>query len=241
MPHIGSQMVDVAGVKMLREWITSMKPDAPPVPIEPSLQSTPQALEVVAGLDRGEFADDDRDKLLAEARDAGPEIRNLFTRFQPQEYREQFNRRLDVDHLLSMKGDATNGAALFADKRNQCINCHRVGKTGGQIGPALDDVGKRLKPGEVIGSMLDPSQKIDPKFAAWTALTIDGKVHSGLLMSRTEAAITLRTVRNEDVVIPKTDLEELIQQTVSLMPDRLLNDLTDQQIADLLAFLSARN
>ncbi len=59
-------------------------------------------------------------------------------------------------------------------------------------------------------------------------------------MSRTETAVTLRTVRNEDVVIPKMDLEELIQQTVSLMPDRLLNDLTDQQIADLLAFLSAR-
>ena len=122
----------------------------------------------------------------------------------------------------------------------QCINCHRVSQTGGQIGPALDDVGKRLKPAEILGSILDPSKKIDPKFAAWTALTIDGKVYSGLLMSRTESAVTLRTVRNEDVVIPKMDLEELIQQTVSLMPDRLLNDLTDQQIADLLAFLSAR-
>jgi hypothetical protein len=65
-------------------------------------------------------------------------------------------------------------------------------------------------------------------------------VHSGLLISRTEVAVTLRTVRNEDVVIPKTDLEELIQQTVSLMPDRLLNDLTDEQIADLLAFLSSQ-
>ena len=240
MPHIGSQQVDVEGVNMLRDWIASLDSEAQSVPIEPSLHSTPQALEVVARLDRGEIADNDRKTLLAEARDAGPEIRNLFTRFQPQEYREQFNRRLDVAHLLSMTGDATNGAALFADKRNQCITCHRVGKSGGQIGPALDDVGKRLNPGEVIGSMLDPSQRIDPKFSAWTALTINGKVHSGLLVNRTETDVTLRTVRNEDVVIAKSDLEELIQQTVSLMPDRLLNDFTDQQIADLLAFLSAR-
>ena len=139
-----------------------------------------------------------------------------------------------------MKGNATKGAELFAEKRIQCVNCHRVGKTGGQIGPALAAVGKRLKPGEILTAMLDPSQKIDPKFAAWTALTIDGMVHSGLLISRTEVAVTLRTVRNEDVVIPKTDLEELIQQTVSLMPGRLLNDLTDEQIADLLAFLSSQ-
>jgi len=240
MPHIGSQQVDVEGVNMLRKWIASLPSDESPVQIKPSLQSTPQALEVVARLDRGEISDVDRIRLLAAARDAAPEIHNLFTRFQPQQYRDQINRRLDVAHLLSIAGDATKGAGLFAEKRMQCINCHRVGQTGGQIGPTLDDVGKRLKPAEMIGSILDPSQKIDPKFAAWTALTIDGKVYSGLLMSRTETAVTLRTVRNEDVVIPKMDLEELIQQTVSLMPDRLLNDLTDQQIADLLAFLSAR-
>jgi putative heme-binding domain-containing protein len=240
MPHIGSQQVDVEGVNVLREWIAELDSDVPAVGIEASLKSTPQALEVIARLDRGEIAHDDRVRLLAEARDAAPEIHNLFTRFQPVEYRQQLNRRLDAAHLSALKGNAARGAKLFAEKRIQCINCHRVGKTGGQIGPALDGVGKRLKPGEILAAMLDPSQKIDPKFAAWTALTIDGMVHSGLLVSRTEVAVTLRTVRNEDVVIPKTDLEELIQQTVSLMPDRLLNDLTDQQIADLLAFLSSQ-
>ena len=207
MPHIGSQQVDVEGVNLLRKWITSLAPDASPVHIEPSLQSTPQALEAVARLDRGEIAQPDRERLLAEARDAAPEIHNLFTRFQPQQYRDQLNRRPDVAHLLSVTGDATKGAALFADKRMQCINCHRVSQTGGQIGPALDDVGKRLKPAEILGSILDPSKKIDPKFAAWTALTIDGKVYSGLLMSRTESAVTLRTVRNEDVVIRKWTLK----------------------------------
>ncbi|MCP4169885.1 MAG: c-type cytochrome [Fuerstiella sp.] len=240
MPHIGSRKVDVNGVNMLRAWVSSLPSDGTSVPITASLQSTPQALEVVARLDRGDISDDDRTSLLADARNAAPEIHNLFTRFQPQAYRQQLNRRLDAAHLLSMEGNAAKGAALFTNKRFQCITCHRIGKTGGQIGPALDDTGKRLKAGEILAAILDPSQKIDPKFAAWTALTIDGAVHSGLLVHRTASDVTLRTVKNENIVIPRTDLEELIQQTVSLMPDRLLNDLTDEQIADLLAFLSAQ-
>lgn len=34
------------------------------------------------------------------------------------------------------------GAALF--KENGCFNCHKLGGTGGEAGPALDDVGSRL-------------------------------------------------------------------------------------------------
>ncbi|MEZ6058753.1 MAG: hypothetical protein R3C19_00155 [Planctomycetaceae bacterium] len=85
--------------------------------------------------------------------------------------------------------------------------------------------------------MLEPSKKIDPKFAAWTVITTAGKVHAGLLVERTESEIVLRTAKNEDIRIARKDVEDLIQQTVSLMPDRQLNDLSDQQIADLLEFL----
>jgi putative heme-binding domain-containing protein len=105
----------------------------------------------------------------------------------------------------------------------------------------MDDIGRLLKRNEILESILNPSKKIDPKFAAWTALTTEGKAYSGLLVSRSEKEVTLRTAKNENIVIAKADLEELVQQTISLMPDRLLNDLTDQQIADLLQFLTTRN
>ncbi len=239
MPHIGSREVDVAGVKLLREWILSLDRDAASDSV-PSLTSTPAALDLVAQLDDGAIDNAERDRLLKEARQAPPEIRNLFTRFQPLEYREQLNRQLDATQLLSMTGDAQRGAALFAEKRYQCINCHRVGKAGGQIGPALDDVGKRLRRHEILASILDPSQKIDPKYAAWTALTTEGTVHSGLLIERTATKVVLRTTKGDDVTIKRDHLDELVQQTTSLMPDRLLNDLSDQQISDLLAYLANR-
>jgi putative heme-binding domain-containing protein len=112
-----------------------------------------------------------------------------------------------------------------------------VGKVGGQIGPPLDDVGRRLPRAEILQSMLQPSLKIDPRYTTWTVLTDEGKVVSGLLLKKTDQHVLLRTPQGKDKQIDRSAIEELIPQTTSLMPDRLLNDLTDQQIADLLAWL----
>lgn len=239
MPHIGSEMVDVAGVKMLRQWIASLSADRPAAPGS-SLDNTTTAMSLLTDIDCGKIGEQKKRQLILAARKAAPEIRNLFVRFQPAAYREQLNRSLNVSNLLTLHGDRRSGATIFADKSVQCSNCHRISGKGGQIGPALDDVGKRLTRDQILDSILYPSKKIDPKYAAWTALTNDGKVHSGLLETRTDRKLTLRTTKDEKISIAKIDLEELVQQTTSLMPDRLVNDLTDQQIADLLSFLAAQ-
>lgn len=239
MPHIGAKMVDVDGVNMLRQWIAAMDESSPAAP-SPSLDNTASAMSLLAQIDGGKIDDKKKAKFINEARNAAPEIRNLFVRFQSAEFREQLNRSLNVSHLLTLPGDRKSGAVVFANKSVQCANCHQVGGQGGKIGPALDGVGKRLPKDQILDAILYPSRKIDPKYAAWTALTVEGKVHSGLLETRTDAGVTLRTPKNEKINIAKDDLEELVQQTTSLMPDRLVNDLTDQQIADLLAFLAAQ-
>jgi len=241
MPHIGSRHVDIEGIAMLREWIASLKTADSSAPPAPSLETTSAAMELVVQLDQNAIESAERNRLLKAAQSAAPEIRNLFTRFQPLEYQQQQHRTLNISNLLSLQGNANRGAELFAGTGIQCINCHRIGNTGGQIGPAMDDVGRRLKRDEILESILNPSKKIDPKFAAWTALTTAGKAYSGLLVSRSEKEVTLRTAKNENIVIATADLEELVQQTTSLMPDRLLNDLTDQQISDLLQFLATQN
>lgn len=238
MPHIGSSQVDARGVALLRDWILSLSSEAAVPQIIPSLKSTPAALELVGKFERGDLSVSDREQILQEARNSAPEIRNLFTRFQPLQYQQKLKTRLNVAEILQLKGDSKRGAALFAAKNVQCTNCHRIGKAGGQIGPALDDVGKRLPQREILDSIVSPSGKIDPKYAAWTALTVDGKVHSGLLVDRSDRSITLRTIKNEDRVVDRDNLEELVQQTTSLMPDRLLSDFSSQQIADLVEYLS---
>lgn len=236
MPHVGSNMVDVAAVSLLRDWITSLG-DAPNRPT-PDLTSTSAAIELAAALDNGDIEGAERQAILQQAKSATPQIGSLLARFQPYEYQQQLNRDLDPKTLLAISGDTNAGEQLFADKRIQCINCHRVGQTGGMIGPALDDVGQRLKKADILDSILHPSKKIDAKYAAWTALTTDGKVFGGLMVDRTDTSIVLRTPKNQDITIHTADVDELFRQPTSLMPDRLLNDLTDQQIADLLQYIS---
>ena len=202
--------------------------------------STYDALRLVEMFDQKKVDSTDREAILASVRDAIPEIRNLFTRFQPADYQRALSKEIDPAAVLSRTGSASAGADLFFATRTQCINCHRIGDKGKQVGPRLDDVGKRLKTAEILEAILKPSQKIDSKFATWTVVTVEGKVHSGLLVDRNGSEIVLRSADNKDVRIAREDIDEQFQQVVSLMPERLLNGLSDQQIADLLAFLQGQ-
>ncbi|MEZ6058754.1 MAG: hypothetical protein R3C19_00160 [Planctomycetaceae bacterium] len=134
MPHIGSTEVDVAGVKLLRKWIASLaeSPESrdesrEPTPLSDALKSTEAALRVVAMLDEDRIDASKRVELLAMARESVPEIRNLFVRFQPAEYRRTLNRTPDAATILATPGDATRGAAIFSNKSRQCITCHKIG------------------------------------------------------------------------------------------------------------------
>ncbi|MCA9083458.1 MAG: PQQ-dependent sugar dehydrogenase [Planctomycetaceae bacterium] len=245
MPHIGSEQVDVNGVELLREWIASMPAVAGSEEVvhrsgENALMTTEAAMEIVHQLDCGEIAAREREAILELAKQSSPEVHNLFLRFQSAEYQAQIQQPLDVTAILNTTGRASDGAALFADRRLQCTTCHRIANQGGQVGPALDSVGRRLTKTQILDSIINPSSQINPEFATWTIVSTDGRVLSGLLVERTDDHISLRTVRNETTVVPRSDVEEFIRQTTSLMPDRLLAGLTTQQIADLLAYLAVQ-
>jgi putative heme-binding domain-containing protein len=98
-------------------------------------------------------------------------------------------------------------------------------------------VGKRLTPAEIVESLLEPSRKVEPKYATWYVETKDGNVHTGLLMERSEAEIVVRDAQGHDVRIDRGDVEQLVRQTQSLMPEQLLRDLSPGEAADLIAYL----
>jgi putative heme-binding domain-containing protein len=66
-----------------------------------------------------------------------------------------------------------------------------------------------------------------------------GRVFTGLLVSRTDKQVLLRDAKQQQTAIKANEIEELIVQRKSLMPELLLKDMTAQQVADLLAYLSS--
>ncbi len=244
MPHIGSTTPDPAGISAVSDWIISLDAEAAQqsaeanqsVPAE--FTSTSQALRWMLDLHKNTVATTDRSRLLEVARRAPPEISNLFERFQPAELRRRIRTSIDPSAILATSGDATAGRVLFYNKRLQCATCHKIGSAGGAIGPALDDIGKRQTRDEILTSLLEPSKKIDPKFASWIVQTTDGNVQTGLLIHRDAAKIVLRNARGDDQTISQDDIEVLQPQAISIMPEKQLNDLSNLEIASLLQFLS---
>ena len=178
------------------------------------------------------------------ARHPNPAIRDLFERFLPESERtKRLGDAIDPGQILALHGDPERGRQFFfAATAAQCLNCHQVRGKGGELGPDLSEIGKKYKPAELLDSLINPSLKVDPKFTTYQLITIDGKVHSGLLISKDKDPITMRVLKEgkpEALQIPKDEIEQLTVQKKSLMPDRMLRDLTAQQAADLVAFLAS--
>jgi putative heme-binding domain-containing protein len=263
MPHIGSERVDPAGLDLIKQWIEGTDPlqeekklleelvtlkddrrNRRRTAILKQLLETPQgSMLLAAGLDRIKRANPELSEaiLAAVLKHEDVTLQRLFTRFLPASARQPtLGPVVKPEVLLSVKGNASAGEKLFFnEKLMQCSRCHQVGERGGNIGPALNDVGKRLKPHEIVASLLTPSQKIDPKFQTWVLVTSEGKAYSGLLLEQTDQQVTLVDVKGDKHVVATGDIEALQKQKTSLMPDQLLRDLTADQARDLIAYLQS--
>jgi uncharacterized repeat protein (TIGR03806 family) len=131
------------------------------------------------------------------------------------------------------------GKTLF--KSAGCGQCHRIEEEIAGIGPNLTGVAERLKPAEILESILSPSAKIADKYAATIIATIDGRVIQGRIQSETDDAITLQGQESfsNAKVIPKSNIEERVLSKVSTMPRSTINHLQRDEILDLLAYVIA--
>jgi len=170
-------------------------------------------------------------------------VRDLFERFVPEEKRiQRLGELFDPHSVLALPGDPERGRQLFFGNASQCRNCHRVKQEGGIVGPELTEIGKKLKPEELLEAVAEPSRRIDQKYIAYSLLTTEGKVYSGILAEKSESQIVLNILHgneSQQVRVPTSEVEELVPQTKSIMPDRMLRDMTMQQAADLIAYLSS--
>ena len=102
----------------------------------------------------------------------------------------------------------------------------------------MDPFGKKLTRVQILESLLEPSKTIEPPYVAYLLETTDGKFYTGLLGSKTDKEVVLKVVGDKEVRVPAAKVERLAPQSKSLMPELLLRDLTAEQAADLLEFLS---
>jgi uncharacterized repeat protein (TIGR03806 family) len=168
-------------------------------------------------------------------------VRDLFERFLPPEKRvKRLGSVVRPEQILALTGEATRGKQVFFENASiSCKNCHRIDKDGKEVGPELTTIGKKLTRAQLLESILEPSKLIDPKFVTYLAETKDGRIITGVQVSKDANEVVLKDAQDKLFRISLTEIEQLVPQRQSIMPDLLLRDMTAQQVADLLAFLES--
>lgn len=248
MPHIGAERPDEAGLKLIEDWIAGMAPPrvgTPHVPgqVDKMLSEPKSAMVMARKLGLGEMGTVERGQLLAAAAKLPPgPTRDLFEGYLPQG--EKGARKLGSNprpkSILALKGDAGRGEQLFWSDALKCGSCHKIGERGTPIGPELTAIGKLRVRDDLLQSILEPSRRIEPKYAAYVAHTVDGRSLTGLLVKRDEITVVLRDSQNKELTLAAKDVESLRPAPSSLMPDGQMASLTAQEAADLLEYLAAR-
>jgi putative membrane-bound dehydrogenase-like protein len=145
-----------------------------------------------------------------------------------------------ISGLVNRRGDVQRGKQLFAASFKgdmQCMKCHTVRGSGGQIGPDLSMVGKKASRENLFESILYPSKAIADQYLTWIIETTKGQTLSGLLVEETPEAVTLRDGNGKDTKIPIKEIESRAKGAKSLMPDDLLVYMTVDELVDMVEYL----
>jgi putative heme-binding domain-containing protein len=244
MPHLGSERPDEGGLKLIEKWITEMDQEVARSSW-PALTKTPETMlarpesALVAARAVHSAGPTERTELLAAAAKlpVGP-IRDLFEGFLPV---EPGGRKLGSSPrpraILLLPGDAKRGESIFWSAAVNCGKCHKIGERGAAVGPDLSTIARQRTAEDLLTSILEPSRRIEPKFAAYLARTTDGRALTGLLVKRDESEVVLRDGENKEITLAAADIEQMQPARTSLMADGQLAGLTAEQAADLLAYL----
>lgn len=141
-------------------------------------------------------------------------------------------RRLNND-LRAASGNHAVGQQLF---KKHCAACHQLFGEGAQVGPDLTTANRQDRDFLLV-SLVDPNSVIRKEFVSVVIQTSSGRVLTGLPVERTDASITIADAKGDKQTIATSDIEELSDSPVSLMPENLCLQFQPQQLRDLFAYI----
>ncbi len=130
------------------------------------------------------------------------------------------------------------GRSVFTNNPTaQCVRCHAVNGTGGQVGPALDNIANVLTREQLLESLIEPSKRLAPGYGSVTITLIDGQVVTGVLEEETKEELILRTNDAEPLEIPRSRVKKRENGT-SAMP-AMGRMITKRELRDLMEYLGS--
>jgi putative heme-binding domain-containing protein len=134
--------------------------------------------------------------------------------------------------LAAKPGDPAKGKFMSA----LCLACHQIGSTGGQIGPNLSGVGA-MGSEAILRNILTPNAAMEPGYRIFRVELTSGDLVDAFFVSEDTTAYVIRQPGATDRRIPKAEVRRTSYIRRSLMPEGLLDALSEEQVTDLMAYL----
>jgi putative heme-binding domain-containing protein len=195
----------------------------------------------IRGLVAGQLSEEEKTE-LAEILAKKPETTDPYADLKARDLVKKWT----LDDLLPMtdeelKGrDLENGKKMFAV--GACYKCHRITGQGGIVGPDLTPAGHRFSTKDLLETIIDPSKSVSDQYEATMFQMADGTVITGRVANLNGDKYMIQ----EDMAAPGKftnikvdDIDAMKPSTISMMPTGLLDNLTRDEILDLVAYMKS--
>lgn len=143
----------------------------------------------------------------------------------------------EIDRLQAVVkagfGNPYTGKKLF---NARCAVCHTLHSQGGNVGPDLTPF-KRDDIANMLLHIVNPSTEIREGYENFVIATESGRILTGIVQEKDTRVVVLRTADGQKTVLPQEDIADIRPAGVSLMPEGLLQGLSDGEVRDLMAYL----
>ncbi|HEY3159718.1 MAG TPA: c-type cytochrome [Vicinamibacterales bacterium] len=134
------------------------------------------------------------------------------------------------------RGNASAGAGLFA---TNCVACHRVGTSGGHLGPDLTRIGVARARAALARQIRGTMPDVRAGYQSVTLAAPDGKEIHGVKKNEDQFSVQVMDTRERIQGYLRDDMKSVTDEKKSMMPVFGTDKLTDAQLDDLLAYLES--
>lgn len=136
-------------------------------------------------------------------------------------------------------GNIAAGREIFFTRSSvSCVRCHKVGTTGGEVGPVLSEIGNAKTLEYLLEAVVAPNQAIAKGFETVQLIDDEDQIITGILKAETEDSLTLMDSQGVNIQVDK---ESIVARKpgLSSMPVDIMKNLTRRDLRDLVAYLKS--
>ena len=163
---------------------------------------------------------------------------NVAVRVQAGKYFQQSGpaKSYSIPRIASLQGNAANGKTIFT---SYCSSCHKIGNAGNNIGPELTNISKKFDNTGLLDAIVNPSAAIMAAYEPWLVNTKNGESWFGFVIGENKQSLVMKDVSGKTHAIALNEITSRQKQSRSLMPGPAVTGMSEQQLADVAAYLQS--